>query len=90
MGYWEWIKIFKLFWDVIGSEFGGCYELYEINYVGSQDEICMQVLCQVIGSGVMKGMFGMVEQCMGDYDENGWIVLYLYNLDDINVFDCIC
>lgn len=47
MDYVQCIKIFKLMWDVIGSEFGGCYELYEINYFGSQDEICLQCLCQV-------------------------------------------
>lgn len=39
MGHRERIKILKLLWDAIGSEFGGRHELYEINYAGSQDEI---------------------------------------------------
>ena len=33
----EHIKSLKLMWDAIGFEFGGCHELYEINYTGSQD-----------------------------------------------------
>ena len=37
MDFEERIKIFKLMWDAIGSEFGGRHELYEINYTGSQD-----------------------------------------------------
>lgn len=37
MGHRERIKILKLLWDAIGSEFGGRHELYEINYAGSQD-----------------------------------------------------
>ena len=89
MGHRERIKILKLLWDAIGSEFGGRHELYEINYAGSQDEIRMQALRQTIGSGAMKGMLGMVEQCMGDYDENGWTVPHLHNPDDINVLDRI-
>lgn len=89
MGHRERIKILKLLWDAIGSEFGGRHELYEINYAGSQDEIRMQALRQAVGSGAMKGMLGMVEQCMGDYDENGWTVPHLHNPDDINVLDRI-
>ncbi|MGU5562020.1 4-hydroxyphenylacetate 3-monooxygenase, oxygenase component [Pseudomonas aeruginosa] len=89
MGHRERIKILKLLWDAIGSEFGARHELYEINYAGSQDEIRMQALRQAVGSGAMKGMLGMVEQCIGDYDENGWTVPHLHNPDDINVLDRI-
>ena len=35
MDHVERIKILKLMWDAIGSEFGGRHELYEINYAGS-------------------------------------------------------
>lgn len=37
MDFEERIKILKLMWDAIGSEFGGHHELYEINYTDSQD-----------------------------------------------------
>ena len=33
------MKLLKLLWDCIGSEFGGRHELYEINYGGSTEEI---------------------------------------------------
>src|SRR6204780_850136 len=35
----ERVKLMKLLWDSIGSEFGGRHELYEINYGGSTEEI---------------------------------------------------
>jgi aromatic ring hydroxylase len=31
----ERIKLMKLLWDAIGSEFGGRHELYERNYTGN-------------------------------------------------------
>jgi aromatic ring hydroxylase len=31
----ERIKIMKLLWDAIGTEFGGRHELYEYNYVAT-------------------------------------------------------
>src|SRR6266851_1983115 len=33
------VKLMKLLWDAIGTEFGGRHELYEINYSGSHEEI---------------------------------------------------
>ena len=35
--YKERIKIMKLLWDAIGSEFGARHELYEMNYAGSHE-----------------------------------------------------
>ena len=35
----ERVKLMKLLWDAIGSEFGARHELYEINYSGSHEEI---------------------------------------------------
>ena len=34
MDYVERIKILRLMWDAIGTEFSGRHELYEINYTG--------------------------------------------------------
>ena len=34
-------------------------------------------------------MQGLVEQCMADYDEQGWTVPHLTNPDDINALDRI-
>lgn len=85
----ERIKILKLLWDAIGTEFGGRHELYEINYAGSQDEIRIQCLRQAQGSGAMSQMTSMVEKCMADYDENGWLVDHLHDGADINALDRI-
>ena len=89
MGHEERIKILKLLWDAIGTEFGGRHELYEINYAGSQDEIRMQCLRHAQASGSMKAMTDLVDKCLGDYDLDGWTVPHLSNPDDINMLDRI-
>lgn len=72
MDYKERIKIMKLLWDAIGTEFGGRHELYEINYAGNHEEIRLQALGSSRGSGAMNKMIALAEQCMADYDEDGW------------------
>ncbi|CAI8901192.1 4-hydroxyphenylacetate 3-monooxygenase oxygenase component [Pseudomonas chlororaphis] len=89
MGHEERIKILKLLWDAIGTEFGGRHELYEINYAGSQDEIRMQCLRHAQATGSMKAMTELVDKCLGDYDLDGWTVPHLTNPDDINMLDRI-
>jgi 4-hydroxyphenylacetate 3-monooxygenase len=66
------IKIMKLLWDAIGTEFGGRHELYELNYAGNHEEIRLQALGNARGSGAMNKMIALAEQCMADYDEDGW------------------
>ena len=66
------IKVMKLLWDAIGSEFGGRHELYERNYAGNHEEIRLQALVSAQRSGSMQKMQDLVDQCMADYDENGW------------------
>ena len=87
MDHVERIKILKLMWDAIGSEFGGRHELYEINYSGSQDEIRLQCLRQAQSSGNMDKMMAMVDRCMSEYDQHGWTVPHLHNNSDINMLD---
>ncbi|SDV46363.1 4-hydroxyphenylacetate 3-monooxygenase, oxygenase component [Chitinasiproducens palmae] len=89
MSHTERVKILKLLWDAIGSEFGGRHELYEINYAGSQDEIRMQCLRHAQGTGTLAKMTAMVDRCMADYDENGWLVDHLHGPEDINALDRI-
>ena len=66
------IKIMKLLWDAVGTEFGARHELYEMNYAGSHELVRLFLLQQAQGSGALKEMEALVEQCMDDYDENGW------------------
>jgi 4-hydroxyphenylacetate 3-monooxygenase len=35
----ERVKLMKLLWESIGTEFGARHELYEVNYSGSHEEI---------------------------------------------------
>jgi 4-hydroxyphenylacetate 3-monooxygenase len=70
--YKERIKVMKLLWDAIGTEFGARHELYELNYAGSHELIRLFGLQQAQASGLLKEMEALVERCMADYDESGW------------------
>jgi len=70
--YDERIKILKLLWDAIGTEFGVRHELYERNYAGGWEDIRTQTLAVAQRGGDMKAMEALVDECMADYDLNGW------------------
>ncbi len=72
IGHRERIKIMKLLWDCVGTEFGGRHELYERNYAGGWEDIRSQALSWATKGGELAKMEAMVDQCMADYDENGW------------------
>ena len=81
----ERVKVMKLLWDTIGTEFGGRSELYEINYLGSNDLTRLQNYWESISLGEMDRMKGMVDTCMSEYDLNGWTVPDLINNDDVSI-----
>ena len=67
------MKIMKLLWDAMGSEFGGRHELYERNYAGNNEQIRYENLAvadfEIPGMGSMTQMLeGFAEQCMSEYD----------------------
>jgi 4-hydroxyphenylacetate 3-monooxygenase len=66
------IKIMKLLWDAVGSEFGARHELYEMNYAGNHELIRLFALQQARAAGSLKEMEALVDRCMADYDEDGW------------------
>ena len=71
----ERVKLMKLLWDSIGTEFGGRHELYEINYGGSTEEIRRYCLFGAHGLRQRRTRFkGFAEQCMAEYDLDGWRV----------------
>ncbi|MEX2127313.1 MAG: 4-hydroxyphenylacetate 3-hydroxylase N-terminal domain-containing protein [Xanthobacteraceae bacterium] len=72
VGYKERIKVMKLLWDAVGTEFGGRHELYERNYAGNHEDIRIQTLIGSRRNGSMDQMMALVDRCMADYDENGW------------------
>lgn len=79
------VKVMKVLWDCIGTEFGGRHELYEINYLGSNDLTRLQNYWESLANGEMSQMKGMVESCMSEYDLDGWTVPDLINNDDVSV-----
>ncbi|AIJ25335.1 4-hydroxyphenylacetate 3-hydroxylase [Amycolatopsis methanolica 239] len=75
----ERVKLMKLIWDSIGSEFGGRHELYERNYSGNHEGVRAELLFAAQQSGQADGMKGFAEQCMAEYDLDGWTVPDLFN-----------
>jgi 4-hydroxyphenylacetate 3-monooxygenase len=81
----ERIKLMKLVWDSIGSEFGGRHELYERNYSGNHEGVRVEMLFAAQESGMTDSMKGFAEQCMAEYDLNGWTAPDLINNDDVSL-----
>lgn len=79
------VKLLKLLWDAIGSEFGGRHELYERNYAGNYENIRIETLMAATATGDLAAMQELVSQCMSDYDLSGWTGTDLINPDDINL-----
>ena len=63
--YKERIKIMKLLWDAIGTEFGARHELYEMNYSGSHELVRIFPLQQAQFNGQLKQMEALVDQVHG-------------------------
>jgi 4-hydroxyphenylacetate 3-monooxygenase len=80
----ERVKLMKLLWDTIGSEFGGRHELYERNYFGDHETIRFQTLHAAEGSGAAARYKGFAEECMAEYDLNGWTAPDLINPNDVS------
>ena len=86
----ERMKIMKLLWDAMGSEFGGRHELYERNYAGNDEQIRYENLdvadFEIPGMGSMTQMLeGFAEQCMAEYDLDGWTIPGFHNPDDVSI-----
>jgi 4-hydroxyphenylacetate 3-monooxygenase len=79
------VKVLKLLWDAIGSEFGGRHALYESNYGGNHEAIRTEILEAQEATGLTETYRHLVEQCLSEYDLNGWTVPDLVNSDDISI-----
>jgi 4-hydroxyphenylacetate 3-monooxygenase len=69
----ERVKTMKLLWDALGTEFGGRHELYEFNYLGNDELIRTQLVSGAETTGLADGLRGFAEQCMAEYDLDGWV-----------------
>ena len=86
MDHRERIKLMKLLWDAIGTEFGGRHELYERNYAGNHEDIRIQSLLNARASGSLDAMMALADQCMSEYDEDGWRIDGMHNGEDVSIF----
>jgi len=79
------VKVMKLLWDAIGSEFGARHELYERNYGGNHEAIRIEILAAQDTMGLTDTYRKLAEDCLAEYDLDGWTVPDLVNPDDVNV-----
>jgi aromatic ring hydroxylase len=68
----ERVKLFKLIWDAIGTEFGGRHELYERNYSGNHEQTRLDNLNFARARGDLPRFIALADACMADYDLHGW------------------
>ncbi|WP_018634431.1 4-hydroxyphenylacetate 3-hydroxylase N-terminal domain-containing protein [Neomegalonema perideroedes] len=78
------VKLLKLLWDALGSEFGGRHELYETNYAGNYENIRVETMLAAQATGEMEALHQMVRDYMAEYDLNGWTSPDLVNPWDVN------
>jgi len=81
----ERVKVMKMLWDAIGTEFGARHELYEINYIGSNDITRLTNLWAAQGEGNLDRFKAFAQSAMDEYDLDGWTVPDLVNPDDISL-----
>lgn len=79
----ERVKLMKLLWDAVGTEFGGRHELYERNYAGNHENVRTELLFAQIASGEVDGYKAFVDQCLDEYDLSGWTVPDLSSFDHL-------
>ncbi|WP_020670894.1 4-hydroxyphenylacetate 3-hydroxylase N-terminal domain-containing protein [Amycolatopsis nigrescens] len=77
------VKLMKLLWDAVGTEFGGRHELYERNYAGNHENTRVELLSSQVASGQVDKYKAFVDECLGEYDLDGWTVPDLSSFDDL-------
>jgi 4-hydroxyphenylacetate 3-monooxygenase len=82
----ERVKLMKLLWDAIGTEFGGRHELYERNYAGNHEGVRLETLMAAQANGTTAAMKGFADQCLAEYDLDGWTAPDLIGNEDVSVF----
>jgi 4-hydroxyphenylacetate 3-monooxygenase len=67
----ERVKLMRLIWDAVGSEFGGRHELYELNYSGPHENNLLDTLRWHQSSGATARYEQFVQRCLDGYDTRG-------------------
>jgi 4-hydroxyphenylacetate 3-monooxygenase len=79
------VKLMKLLWDAVGTEFASRHELYERNYGGNHEAVRTEILAAQTANGQVDLYKKLVEKCLDEYDLDGWTVPDLIDPDDVNV-----
>ncbi|HWU11096.1 MAG TPA: 4-hydroxyphenylacetate 3-hydroxylase N-terminal domain-containing protein [Streptomyces sp.] len=74
----ERVKVMKLLWDAVGTEFGGRHELYERNYSGNHENTRVELFMAQMADGSVDGYKSFVDDCLDEYDLSGWTVPDLF------------
>ncbi|MFK0295373.1 4-hydroxyphenylacetate 3-hydroxylase N-terminal domain-containing protein [Streptomyces sp. NPDC090442] len=77
------VKLLKLLWDAVGTEFAGRHELYERNYGGDHEGIRVQTLLSYQARGQADSLKGFADQCLSEYDLDGWTRPDLFGPEDL-------
>ncbi|MFC3884001.1 4-hydroxyphenylacetate 3-hydroxylase family protein [Bacillus songklensis] len=70
----ERVKLYKMIWDSIGTEFGARHELYEINYGGNTENVRAEMVNIANATGESDKYKSFVDQALSEYDLEGWTV----------------
>jgi 4-hydroxyphenylacetate 3-monooxygenase len=80
------VKLLKLLWDAMGTEFGGRQELYERNWTGSDEGTRFDALQIARRTGRADEFMAFADKCLADYDLDGWRVPGYVDRSDVNIF----
>ncbi|MBP2365113.1 4-hydroxyphenylacetate 3-hydroxylase family protein [Pseudonocardia parietis] len=68
----ERVKLVRLIWDVLATEFGGRTEMHERNHGGSFEGNRLETYQTAQHMGDTTRFTDLVDQCMSEYDLDGW------------------
>lgn len=77
------VKVMKLLWDAVGTEFAGRHELYERNYAGSHEDTRVSLLSAQLADGLVANYEEFAGQCLAEYDLEGWSTPDLESFPDL-------
>jgi two-component FAD-dependent monooxygenase len=68
----ERVKVMKLLWDAVGTEFGGRHELDERHGAGHSANTRVELLYAQQSDGLVDQYQAFADACLAEYDLEGW------------------
>jgi hypothetical protein len=78
----QWLFVWGLLWLV------GCQAASSdaVALAGNADDARVQTLLAATAAGTTAAMKGLVDQCLSEYDLEGWKIPGMVNPEDVNLF----